>query len=111
MTNQMIILMESVKLMEEGILKPTGQTITVKDQEGHDKVLEMPEEIHTYQHWKSIGFQVRKGQKSIAKFPVWKHINGKTETDADGNEVQNSGRMFLKTASFFSRSQVDAVAQ
>ena len=115
MTNQMIILMESVKLMEQGVLKPTGQKILIKDQNGNDKELDVPEEIHTYQHWKNLGYQVQKGQKSIAKFPVWKHTGRKMETmiDTEGNEqeVPDRGRMFMKTAAFFSRSQVEEIAE
>ena len=34
MTNQMIIFWASVELMEQGILKPTGEKIVVKDQDG-----------------------------------------------------------------------------
>lgn len=113
MTNQMIILMESVKLMEQGVLKPTGQKIVIKDKDGKDKELDVPEEIHTYQHWKTLGFQVQKGQKSIAKFPVWKHTGAKTDTmvDVNGNtmEAMDRGHMFMKTAAFFSRSQVEAI--
>lgn len=113
MTNQMIIFWASVELMEQGILKPTGEKIVVKDQDGKDKELDMPEEIHTYQHWKDLGYQVQKGQKSIAKFPVWKHTGGKMEKmiDTEGNEqeVPDRGRMFMKTAAFFSRSQVEEI--
>ena len=60
MTNQMIIFWASVELMEQGILKPTGEKIVVKDQDGKDKELDVPEEIHTYQHWKDLGYQVQK---------------------------------------------------
>lgn len=113
MTNQMIILMESVKLMEQGILKPTGEKIIVEVNKGEKKELDVPEEIHTFQHWKSLGYRVMKGQKSIAKFPVWKHTGRKTETmvDTDGNEVQaaDRGHMYMKTAAFFSRSQVEEI--
>ena len=113
MTNKMIILLESVKLMEQGVLKPTGEKIVIKDQDGKDKELDVPEEIHTFQHWKSLGYRVQKGQKSIAKFPIWKHTGGKIETmvDTDGNELQaaDRGRMFMKTAAFFSRSQVEEI--
>lgn len=113
MTNQMIILLESVKLMEQGILNPTGEKIVIKDQDGKNKELDVPEEIHTFQHWKSLGYQVSKGQKSIAKFPIWKHSGRKpvTMVDTEGNEqeVPDRGRMFMKTAAFFSRSQVEEI--
>lgn len=56
MTNAMIILMESIKLMESGVLKGTGEKIVVEDAEGNKKELEVPEVIHTYAHWKSLGY-------------------------------------------------------
>ena len=113
MTNQMIIFWASVELMEQGILKPTGEKIKVTDQDGKERELDVPEALHTYQHWKDLGYQVQKGQKSIAKFQIWKHTGGKMEKmiDTEGNEqeVPDRGRMFMKTASFFSRSQVEEI--
>lgn len=65
------------------------------------------EECHTYNRWKSMGFQVRKGEHAAFKAKIWKQGKKKVETEA-GEEEQ--GRMFMKTASFFTASQVDAVA-
>lgn len=65
------------------------------------------EEAHTYNRWKLMGFQVRKGEHAAFKAKIWKHGKKKVETE-DGEEEQ--GRMFMKTASFFTASQVDAVA-
>ena len=77
MTNKMIILLESVKLMEEGKIKGSG----VKCLTPEGKEVELPEPIHTYQTWKALGYQVKKGSKAVTQFPVWKHINIK---DKDG---------------------------
>lgn len=116
MTNKMIILMESIKLMEEGILQPTGQKIVVDTDDGK-KELDIPEPIHTYQTWKKLGYQVQKGEKAIAQFPIWKFINGKLKEeevrdDVDVDKNQNEkGYCRLKTANFFKASQVKEVAK
>lgn len=103
MTNKMIVLLESVKLMEQGVLAPTGEKVIVENEDGEKKELDVPEEIHTYQVWKELGFQVQKGEKAIARFPIWKYTSKKIEKD--GEEVEKSN-MFMKTASFFKASQV-----
>lgn len=106
MTNQQIIMMQSVTLMEQGVLQGTGQFIKVEDAEGNEKQLEIPEPIHTFAMWKSMGYRVKKGEHAIAKFPIWKM--GKSKKKADDEEEQK-GRMFLKTSHFFKASQVEKV--
>lgn len=61
------------------------------------------DEIHTFAHWKSLGYSVRKGEKAVAKFPIWKMGTKKN----DDGEEENTGRMFLKNSAFFSTSQVE----
>ena len=110
MTNKMIILMESVKLMEAGVLKSTGQKIVIEDAEDNKKELDVPETIHTYQAWKRLGYQVKKGSKAVAQFPVWKYINGKMkEAEADNDDNENSGYCRMKLASFFTAEQVEKI--
>lgn len=65
------------------------------------------EEAHTFARWKAMGYRVRKGEHAAFKATIWKHRTRKVETD-DGEEEQ--ARMFMKTASFFTASQVDAMA-
>lgn len=108
MTNEMIILMESVKLMEEGKLKGTGKFVEVETQDGK-KQLEIPEAIHTYAKWKELGYQVRRGEKSEIKIQVWKY-RGKTQTDEESGETIETGKCFMKVAAFFTMAQVDAIA-
>lgn len=103
MTNAMIILIESVRLMEEGIIEGTGEMIEVEDSNGNKKYLEVAEPIHTYQAWQELGYQVRKGEKAIAKFPIWKYV----EKKQDKEETKGKGKMFLKVSAFFKSSQVD----
>lgn len=121
MTNAMIILNESVKLMEEGVLGGTGVFMEVEDAEGNKKELEMPEEIHTFAVWKSMGYSVKKGEHAIAKFPIWKYTakmldtnTGNAETDKMNEEINNQGgktNMFMKVAAFFKYSQVEKIAE
>lgn len=104
MTNAMIILLESVKLMEAGILKSTGEKFKTDD----GKEFELPEPIHTYQAWKSIGYRVKKGEKAIAQFPIWKYTK-KKDKDMSEEEAQDNGFCFMKTASWFKYSQVEKI--
>lgn len=117
MTNTMIILNESVKLMEEGILEGVGpvSTIVVLDSEGNEieKELQMPEEIHTFAGWKKLGFKVKKGEHSIAQFPIWKYTSKKILDDAKKVVLDENGdemvkeNMFMKMSYFFKKSQVE----
>lgn len=108
MTNAMIVMIESIKLMEEGVLKGSG----IKGLTPDGKEVELPEQIHTYAAWKSLGYQVKKGSKAVAKFPVWKYITGKMKEaevndDVDVEKNENKGYCHMKVASFFTREQVE----
>lgn len=103
MTNAMIIFSESVKLMEEGIIGTTGRTVQMEDSEGKKITLQEPEPIHTYAAWKSLGYQVKKGQKAVASFMIWKH----TVKKAKEEDEEDKERMFMKKASFFTFAQVE----
>ena len=105
MTNREIVFDRAQHLAEAGIIKYTGRVYNVKFEDGHEIRVKETEAIHTYQAWKELGFQVQKGQKAVDKFTIWKHVTRKnTET---GEEI---GKMILKTAAFFSQSQVEAIA-
>lgn len=119
MTNAMIILNESVKLMESGVIKGTGQFVEVEDADGNKKRLEIPEEIHTFAAWKSMGYSVKKGEHAVAKFAIWKHTakmldtnTGNAETDKMNAEINDKGgmqNMFMKVAAFFTADQVEKI--
>lgn len=104
MTNAAIIMDESLRLVEQGILETTGEK--VKTVEG--KEIELPEPIHTFQKWKQLGYSVKKGEKAIAKFPIWKHTSKMVEVDGEEEEKTN---MFMKSAAFFKFSQVEKIAE
>ena len=98
MTNAQIIAQESEQLVKEGKLKMV--------QIGNDLI---PEPIHTFQAWKSMGYAVKKGEKSEIKFAIWKYTS-KKYTDEKTNEEKEKSSMFLKTASFFRFDQVEKIA-
>lgn len=52
MTNETIIMNESFKLMESGILSGSGRYGIMTDENGNEKKVELPEEIHTFAAWK-----------------------------------------------------------
>lgn len=119
MTNAQIILQNSVFLMEQGILKPTEEKILFADEEGNVREINKPEEIHTFQAWKKLGYQVQKGEHAVAKFPVWKFKSSKSsKAGADDREVgedeeleKQKGRCFMKVAFFFTADQVKEVTK
>lgn len=59
------------------------------------------EEIHTFAMWKAMGYNIKKGEKAVAKFPIWKFTSKETE---DGD---TDNRMFMKMSCFFSTRQVE----
>ena len=110
MTNRMIILNESVKLMEQGVLKGTGEFIQIENENGEIRELELPEEIHTFNGWKERGFVVKKGEKSKIKICIWKYTEKKkNENELTGNELEDAPttNMFMKVSAFFTREQVE----
>lgn len=104
MTNEMIVLNAQFELMEQGKIGTTGRMLAYVNGEGNVVRVPEPEEIHTFMRWKELGFKVQKGEKAIAKIPVWKHT---AKVNEETGEEENA-RMFLKTSSFFARHQVEA---
>lgn len=111
MTNAQIIFNASCRLMEDGIIGTTGRKIVVEMADGTEQEFMEPEPIHTYQVWKSLGFQVKKGEKNIAAITIWKAGKSKNEeADGDTEGKDEQMRMFMKTAHFFKRSQCELIA-
>ena len=119
MTNAQIILGEQIRLQEEGILKYTGRVAVYEDEEGNE--IEVPEiqPIHTYQAWRKLGYQVKKGEKCVAKFAVWKYLTKKQKkeeeeipADVDGEEqTVTKGRCYMKVSAFFTDEQVEPIKE
>lgn len=104
-TNAQIVFNAQQELLEAGKIKATGRMLEFETLEG--EVISYPEAeaIHTYSHWQELGYQVRKGEKAVANFPIWKFTikaKGLTEEDAQAN-----GYCFMKKSFWFSASQVD----
>ena len=95
MTNAAIIEQESMRLVEQGILR----MVNIGG-------MDMPEPIHTFNGWKELGFRVKKGEHSRIKFPIWKHTTKTVEKD--GKEEERSS-MFQKVSAFFTFDQVEPI--
>lgn len=70
--------------------------------------------IHTYQIWKKLGFQVKKGETAIVKLPIWKCVNNKKQAEEeadDKGEIEQKGRKFFfkKMSAFFTDEQVEKI--
>ena len=119
MTNEMIILNESIRLMNEGILKGSGVFGKTIDTNGNEISVELPEDIHTFNGWKARGYKVKKGETSKIKFSIWKHTRKFLKTDTDNaetnkmnqqvNEQGGETHMFMQLAAFFTAEQVEPI--
>ena len=109
MTNAAIIQNESFRLMEEGVLKGSGEFAEIEKEDGTKEMVELPEEIHTFNGWKARGFSVKKGEKSKIKFTIWKYSSKKIE-DENGEEDEKAS-MFMKLSAFFTREQVEELVK
>ena len=130
MTNAQIILSNSIDLMKKGILNGTGKFFEVIDENGKKITIEIPEEIHTFQAWKSLGYCVKKGERAVCIFPIWKCVeNYQKRKNKNNNEKQDSSKpednqkkkeednenseitksMFMKNAHFFKASQIEKI--
>lgn len=107
MTNAQIIFNEAVELMKNGKIGKTGRQFEVEDEKGNKIMLDEPEPIHTFQAWKAKGFCVKKGEKAVAQFYIWKCVSKENENSDGMTEEQK--KMFMKKASFFRASQVMAL--
>lgn len=107
---------ESVRLMEEGIIGTTGLKIEVVMDNGETVSMLEPEPIHTYAAWKSLGYQVKRGETAVAKFLIWKAGKSRQQEEAEaaaenGTEISPERvRMFMKTAHFFKAAQVERIS-
>ena len=109
-SNHEIITRARMELLEAGKIGTTGRTFTVELPDGETRTFPEPEEIHTYQHWKTLGYQVRKGEKAIAELMIWKYSQRKASEEETEEEASGkSGKCFMKRSFFFSAGQVDKI--
>lgn len=71
-----------------------------------DGKMDESEQLHTFAGWKERGYSVRKGEKAIAKFPIWKQTFRKNKETGE----QEKDRMIMKMSCWFKTSQVDKIA-
>lgn len=64
------------------------------------------EPLYTFARWKSMGYQVKKGEKAKYKVALWKYKE-KTITK-DDTEIK-SGYCFGKTTHLFTKDQVEKI--
>ena len=74
------------------------------------------EEVHTFAMWKSLGYQVKKGEKALFQTMLWKMKKGKKQDDnneeqQDDKEVKKYNNFFMAKSSLFGRSQVELISQ
>lgn len=105
-TNVQIIFNESLKLVQQGVLKSTGKTIVLEMQNGSKKEMPEPEPIHTYNGWKELGYQVKKGEHAKAQFPIWKYKGQKNEETGE----EENGKCYQRKAFWFTFDQVEKVS-
>lgn len=105
MTNEQIIFNERLDLMESGVIGNTGRKITLENEEGEKKEIFEPEEIHTYRGWKECNRQVKKGEKAISTFLIWKHTTKKPK-EQDEEEKES---MFMTKSFWFKESQTEEI--
>ena len=83
------------------------------------------EEVHTYAKWKTLGYQVKRGEKALIQTMLWKKVtkkkgaedtedtaekNGAEEKTAeDGAEKKKSRNFYKVKSSLFGRSQVEPI--
>lgn len=103
-TNAEIIFKESQNLLQQGILKPTGRMFVQELPDGTKIEVPEAEPIHTYNGWKELGFQVKKGEHAKAQFPIWKYTGKKDE-----ESEEEIGHCFQKKAFWFTFDQVEKV--
>lgn len=110
MTNEQIIYNKQLELLKCGKIGTTGRVINGQDAEGNAIQIEEPEPIHTYAGWREQGYQVKRGQKAIATFNIWKCAKKKKkEKENEEDSEEKKEYMFLTKAFFFSQKQVEKI--
>ena len=110
MTNAEIILGEQIRLADEGIIKILRWD-TFEAEDGEELKIPVFQPIHTYNAWKRLGYQVKKGEKAIAKFAVWHWTSKKKKEDEDEEKAVANGKCYMKMSAFFTDEQVEKIEE
>lgn len=67
--------------------------------------------LHTYATWKSLGYQVKHGEKSEHSIPVWRKSTKKVEIENNNGDIEQveNGRYYIKLSAFFTQNQVERI--
>lgn len=67
--------------------------------------------LFTYAVWKSMGYQVKKGEASRHRVSMWKYTQHKQKADMGEQEVsqRQNGKCFMKTVCLFEFEQVERI--
>ena len=79
------------------------KTIRQELPDGSKIELPEPEPIHTYNGWKELGYQVKKGEHAKAQFPIWKYKGQKNEETGE----EEGGKCYQRKAFWFTFDQVE----
>lgn len=66
------------------------------------------EDIYTYTEWAKQGYQVKRGEKSMHKIEIYKHVKY-SKTNLKTGEEEMKENFYLKTTAFFLPSQVEKI--
>lgn len=67
--------------------------------------------LHTYAEWKRLGYQVKKGSKSLFMARIWRPRKGKNkEAQEDENTIEIKKNFIKVNAYFFGSSQVEKLS-
>lgn len=106
MTNEQILMVETQKLAQAGILKYTGRVFKGVNLAGEEVEIKEVEPIHTFNGWRDRGYSVKKGAKSEIKFPIWHYKKNKPK-HMNEEEAVEKGYCYMRTASWFTYDQVE----
>lgn len=99
MTNEQIVMIERINAMKNGKIGTTGRMLTTEKGEQ----IPEPEELHTFQAWKELGYSVKKGEHATVTTKLWKKRTKKDDED----EKEYDGNFYLCKAFLFSPKQVE----
>lgn len=65
------------------------------------------EPVDTYQGWKRLGYQVKKGNKALFSTVIWIPRKKQVKTDDDAENKKRN--FFMRKSAFFGKSQVEFI--
>ena len=69
----------------------------------------MEKPLFTYAVWKTMGYQVKRGEASRHRVQMWKYLPGKKAADTEAQEAPRGkgSKCFMKTMYLFEAGQVE----